>query len=178
MPLADPRQAQVVGRLNVHQLTISPGPLVQDFAAIVRQLELLSKRGQFLQAATTTRETKSLSMSERQIDFQVSQGRVYHRNLEFVIDDVPVRSYGSVGFDQALSLMLEVPIQDKWLGDEKAFQSLAGQTLQIPVTGTFQRPRIDNSAVADLSQKLLQGAATQVIGDEVNRALDKLFKSR
>ncbi|MEE9589385.1 MAG: hypothetical protein V3V97_15345 [Hyphomicrobiaceae bacterium] len=178
VPLADPRQAEVVGRLKVHQLTISPGPLVQEFATIVHQLELLSKRGQFLQAATTTRETKSLSISDRQIDFQVSQGRVYHRNLEFVIDNVPVRSHGSVGFDQTLALMLEIPIQDKWLGDERVFQSLAGQTLQIPVTGTFQSPRIDSSAAANLSQKLLQGAATQVIGDELNRALDKLFKPR
>ena len=178
VPLADPKLARVLGRLNVHQLDISPGPIVQDFAAIVHQLESLSKRGQFLQAATTSRETKSLSMTDRKIDFQVSEGRVYHRNLEFVVDNVPVRSYGSVGFDQTLSLMLEIPIQDKWLGDEKAFQSLAGQMLKIPVTGTFQNPRIDSSAVADLSQKLLQGAATQVIGDELNRALDKLFKPR
>ncbi len=178
VPLADPKQARVLGRLKVHQLNISPGPIMQDFSVIVRQLESLSKRGQFLQAATTTRETKSVSMSDRQIDFQVSEGRVYHRNLEFVVDNVPVRSHGSVGFDQTLSLMLEVPIQDKWLGDERAFQSLAGQMLKIPVTGTFQKPRIDSSAVADLSQKLLQGAATQVIGDELNRALDKLFKPR
>jgi hypothetical protein len=95
-----------------------------------------------------------------------------------VVDNVPVRSHGSVGFDQTLSLTLEIPIQDKWLGDEPAFQSLAGQILKIPVTGTFQHPRIDSRAVADLSQQLLQGAATQVIGDELNRALDKLFKPR
>lgn len=178
VPLANAAQARVLGRLNVHQLNISPGPIVQDFASIVRQLELLSKQKQFLQAATNNREAKSLSMSDRQIDFQVSEGRVYHRNLEFVIDNVPIRSHGSVGFDQTLSLMLEIPIQDKWLGDERAFQSLAGQILKIPVTGTFQKPRIDSSAVADLSQKLLQGAATQVIGDELNRAFDKLFKPR
>lgn len=178
VPLADPQQARVLGRLKVHELTISPGPIVQDLAAIVRQLESLSKRGQFLQAATTARETKSLSISDRQIDFQVSDGRVHHRNLEFVVDNVPVRSSGSVGFDQTLSLTLEIPIQDKWLGDDRAFRSLAGQTLQIPVTGTFQKPRIDSRAVADLSRKLLQGAATEAIGNEVNRALDKLFRSR
>lgn len=178
VPLADAKQAHVLGRLNVHELNISPGPIVQDFAVILRQLETLSRKGQFLQAATSPRESKSLTIKNRQIDFQVSQGRVYHRNLEFVVDDVPVKSYGSVGFDQTLSLMLEIPIQEKWLGEEKAFRSLAGQTLQIPVTGTFQNPRIDSSAVANLSQKLLQGAASQVIGDELNRALDKLFKPR
>lgn len=178
VPLADPKQARVQGRLNVHQLKVSPGPMVQQLATLIRQLEAISKKEQFLQAATTARETKSLTMTDKVVDFQVSEGRVYHRNMEFLVDDVPVRSYGSVGFDQSLALVLEVPIQQKWLGSEKALQSLAGQKLEIPVTGTFQQPRIDQRAVADLSQKLLQGAATQVIGDELNRALDKLFKPR
>jgi hypothetical protein len=178
VPLADPKQARVQGRLNVHQLQVSPGPMVQQLATLIRQLEALSKKEQFLQAATTTRETKSLTMTDKAVDFQVSEGRVYHRNLEFFVDDVPVRSYGSVGFDQSLALVLEVPIQQKWLGSERALQSLAGQKLEIPVTGTFQQPRIDQRAVANLSQKLLQGAATQAIGDELNRALDKLFKPR
>ena len=177
-PLVDPKQAQVTGRLNVHQLNIAPGPIVQNFAAIIGRLEAISKRGQFLQAATNGRATDVLTMTDRQIEFQIYEGRVYHHSLEFLVDNVPVRSRGSVGFDQTLSLMLEIPIQDKWLGDERAFRSLAGQQLEIPITGTFQSPRVDGSAVADLSQKLLQGAASQVIGDELNRALDKLFKPR
>ena len=48
-------------------------------------------------------------MHERTIDVQVVDGRVYHRNLEFLVDDVPVRSYGSVGFDQTMAIVLQVP---------------------------------------------------------------------
>ena len=62
------------------------------------------------------------------------------------------------------------------MGDKRAFQSLAGQVLKIPIQGTFDNPRFDSRAVADLSQARLQGAASQVIGDELNRAFDKLFK--
>ncbi len=176
LPVQNPQQSRVVGKLSVHQLRVSPGPMVEQFATVLRQIEAISRRKQFLQTATSPKKTKLLSISDTTVDFQVSEGRVYHRDLQFLIDDVPVRSYGSVGFDQTLALVLEIPIQDKWLGDEKALRSLAGQTLQVPIHGTFQNPRIDQRAVADLSQKLLESAATQVIGDELNRALDKLFK--
>jgi hypothetical protein len=37
---------------------------------------------------------------------------------------------------------------------------------------------LDKVALASLSQQLLQGAAQQAIGGELNKALDKIFKSR
>lgn len=178
VPLAAPKQAYVQGRLHVHDLSVAPGPMIQQVAGLVRQIETLSKRDQLLQSMAAPQQTKALTMTDKVIDFQVSEGRVFHRNLEFLVDDVPVKSYGSVGFDQSLAIVLEVPIQQKWLGSERALQGLAGQMLQIPIHGTFQQPQIDQRALADLSQKLLQGAATQVIGDELNRALDRLFTPR
>lgn len=176
VPLAVPEQARVTGKLEVHQLRVTPGPMLNDLASLISQLESLTQSDRLLQSATTPSEVKLLSMTDQQIQFQVAQGRVYHRDLQFTIDDVPVRSNGSVGFDQTLAMELDVPIQRKWLGDKRAFQSLAGQVLKIPITGTFDNPRLDSSAVANLSQQLLQGAASQVIGDELNRAFDKLFK--
>ena len=104
------------------------------------------------------------------------RGRVYHRELEFEIDDVPIRSRGSVGFDQSLALVFEITLQEKWLG--KHLRSLAGQAVQIPVQGTFENPRLDSRAISDLLSHFVQEAATQVIGDEVNRQLEKLFRGR
>jgi|GEM_PF-2113617 len=175
IPLRHPKTGHLQGQLAVHRLNVSPGPMVAQLATLIKQIEALSKKEQFLQAATSSRNKAFLTVSERQIDFQVTQGRVYHRNLEFMIDGVPVRSYGSVGFDQTLALMIEVPFQDKWIEDEPALRGFAGQSLQLPIRGTFQKPRIDERAVADLSKQLLQGAATQVIGDELNKQLNKLF---
>ena len=74
--------------------------------------------------------------------------------------------------------MIEIPILDKWIEKEKALRSLAGQSIQIPIQGTFQNPRLDERAVANLSRQLLQGVASETIGGEINKALDKLFKSR
>lgn len=175
VPFSDPQQSRVQGRLAVHRLNVSPGPMINQLATLIEQLEALTKRKQFIQAATAPSTKSILQVAERQIDFQVIDGRVYHRNLEFLIDNVPVRSYGSVGFDQTLALVIEVPIQDKWIDDEPALRSFAGQSLKLPIYGTFQKPKIDERAVADLSKQLLQGAATQVIGDELNRQFEKLF---
>ena len=178
VPLERPQLARVQGRLKAHRLSISPGPMVEQLTTLVKQIEALTKRKQFLQAATSSSSKSFLSVTEQQVDFQVVEGRVYHRNLEFMIDNVPVRSYGSVGFDQTLALVIEVPIQDKWIESEPALRGFAGQSLQIPIQGTFQKPKIDERAVANLSAQLLQGAATQAIGDELNRQLEKLFRGK
>lgn len=176
VPFGKPNQVRVQGQLMTHRLSVSPGPMMNQLIALVKQVESLSERKQFLQAAVQPRNKSFLTMVEQQVDFQVAEGRVYHRNLEFLIDDAPVRSYGSVGFDQTLSLMIEVPIQDKWIEREPALRGFAGQSLRLPIYGTFQKPRIDERAVADLTKQLLQGAATQAIGDELNRQFEKLFR--
>ncbi len=176
VPFGQPEQARVQGRLTAHRLSVSPGPMTSQLVTLVSQIEALTKRKQFLQTAASPRNKSFLTMTERQVDFQVVEGRVYHRNLEFLIDDVPVRSRGSVGFDQTLAIEIEIPIQDKWIEREPALRGFAGKSLKIPIYGTFQKPRIDERAVADLSRQLLQGAATQAIGDELNRQFEKLFQ--
>ena len=178
VPLNDPQKTRLAGRLAVHHLRIAPGPMFGEVAALVGQIEALTKRKQFVQAATSSRPPKALTMTNRLIEFQVVDGRVYHRNLEFLVDDVPVRSHGSVGFDQSLALVIEIPIQDKWVEHEKLLRSLSGKSLQVPIRGTFQKPYVDERAVADLSGQLLQGAAGQAIGDEINRQLDKILRGR
>jgi hypothetical protein len=117
-------------------------------------------------------------MTERAIDIQVVDGRVYHRNLEFLIDDVPVRSQGSVGFDETLALVIDVPIQAKWVGSKPALKPLIGQVLQIPVSGTFDKPRIDERAIGAFLAQAAQTAASGLLGDELNKALDKLLRPK
>jgi len=178
VPLDNPKHARMAGRLDVHQLSVAPGPMINELVTIVRQVEALSKKKEFLQSAATARSNQALTMRNQQIDFQVVDGRVYHRNLVFMVDDVPVSSHGSVGFDQTLALLVEIPIQDKWVQREPALRSLAGQSLQIPIGGSFQRPQVDQRAIADISQRVLQSAASETIGNEINRQLDKLLRPR
>jgi translocation and assembly module TamB len=112
------------------------------------------------------------------VNFKVIEGRVHHQNLEFQVGDITMRSQGSVGFDQTVQLTLQVPIQDAWVDKEPLLAGFKGQSLQIPVGGTLTHPKMDPRAIAGLSQQLIQGAAKQAVGGELNKALDKIFKPR
>lgn len=177
VPFGDPKRADVAGKLAVHSVRVVPGPLAKEWIGIAQQIEAIAKRRD--PAALAQRPTMTLlSIHDQQVNFRLVDGRVHHQNMEFQIDDVRLRSEGSVGLDETLSLVLHVPIQDKWIEGERLLAGLKGQSLTIPVGGTLTRPRMDQSAVAGLSQQLLQGAAQQAVGNELNRALDKLFKPR
>jgi hypothetical protein len=191
IPLRQPKQGRLAGRLTIHNLAVTPGPMIQSIAALVRQIEAFGKGAQgggqglglglldgLVQPNQPAKPLKGITMTERAIDIQVVDGRVHHRNLEFLIDDVPVRSSGSVGFDESLALMIEVPIQAKWVGSKPALQPLVGQLMQIPVSGTFNRPNIDERAIANFLGQAAQAAAGGLLGDELNKALDKLLKPR
>lgn len=184
IPLRQPKQGRAGGRLTIHQLSIVPGPMIQDVARIVRQLGALSKSSQgglgLLDAVAPPAgdPLKGITMNQQTIDVQVVDGRVYHRNLEFMIDDVIVKSQGSVGFDETMALVLQVPIQQKWVGSRPALQGLVGQMIDIPINGTFAKPQVESQAVGAFMAQAAQAAAGGLLGDEVNKALDKLFKPR
>ncbi|MBA3481800.1 MAG: hypothetical protein H0T51_08300, partial [Pirellulales bacterium] len=190
IPLRQPKQGRLTGRLTIHNLAVMPGPMLQSIAGLIRQIEGFGKTAQGaggnplegllggLQPQQPAQPVKGITMTERAIDIQVADGRVYHRNLEFLIDDVPVRSQGSVGFDESLALEIEVPIQAKWVGSKPALQPLIGQSIRIPVTGTFAKPNIDERAIGAFLTQAAQAAAGGLLGDELNKALDKRLNPR
>jgi hypothetical protein len=177
VPLGELRRADSAGKLTVHSVRVVPGPMVRQWIDLGRQIETIARRRD-LTAQSTNSQVTLLAVRDQQVNFRVLDGRVHHQNMEFQVGDVTMRSQGSVGFDETISLTLQVPIQDAWIGDQPLLAGLKGQMLQIPITGTLTRPQMDQRAIAGLSQQLLQGAAQQAIGGELNKALDKLFKSR
>ena len=177
VPLADSKKADSAGRLTVHSVRVVPGPMTQQWFGLAQQVESLVKRRDPA-SATTRQPVTLLSIRDQQVNFRVQNGRVYHENMEFQVGDVVMRSQGSVGLDETLALTLQIPIQDAWIAKEPLLGGLKGQSLQVPVTGTLKRPQMDQRAIANLSGQLIQNAAGQAIGGEVNKALDKLLKPR
>jgi hypothetical protein len=177
IPLAEARRADAAGKLTVHSVRVVPGPMARELIGLGQQIEALAKRRDPTALASRPQVTL-LAIRDQQVSFRVADGRVHHQNMEFQVGDVTVRSQGSVGLDETLALTLHVPIQDAWIAKEPLLAGLKGQSLQVPMSGTLTRPQIDERAVSGLSQKLLQGAAKGAIGDELNKAFDKLFKSR
>ena len=174
VPLTNPMAADLAGQVTIHQARVSPGPMAQQLLNVSQQVGGLIQKNSnslsFLQAENTW-----LEIEQQQIEFQMSGGRVYHRNLEFRLGDAQVQSHGWVGLDQSIALEANIPILDKWIGDEKLLAGLRGKSVQIPIRGSFSQPELDQRALADISKQLIGSTAEQFIQGELQKGLQKLL---
>lgn len=177
LPLDAPQRMSVTGQLAIHGVTVLPGPMVGDWVSTARQIEALAKNRDPLAAVNKPAPTL-LEIRDRVIDFRVAEGRVYHRGLRFEVGDVIVETEGSAGFDETIALTVTIPIQDRWIEGEQLLVGLRGRSIQLPVTGTFDQPRVDRRSLETLTRNLVRDAAGQAIQNEVGRALENLFKPR
>ncbi len=175
IPVLAPDEADIGGSLAIHSAQIGPGPLAREFLTLAQQIRTLldPQRGsaRFLDASRSW-----IELPEQQVPFRVEQGRVAHQNLTMQIGDVTVRTRGSVGFDQQLSLVAEIPIRDDWVADEPWLVGLRGQTLEIPIRGTVQQPQLDRRVLQNLTQQSLRGTAEGLLRQELQRQLNRLGK--
>lgn len=159
IPLDFPERGSLAGRMTVHSVAIGPGPLVHQLAT-----------------ALGLGGTAQLSR-ESTVPFRMVQGRVYHRDLQLVFDDVTVTTHGSVGLDQSLALVVEMPVPAKWrTGNATLDLALKNQTIRLPVGGSLLQPAIDQRELERQTGQFLQGAARNVIEDELHRQLERLLQ--
>jgi translocation and assembly module TamB len=175
VPLLNTKKTDAAGQLTVHSVRVVPGPMAKQWVDLGQQIQSLVKRGG--SAADPNRQVSLLTVQDQQVNFRVADGRVYHQGMEFQIGDMTCHSDGSVGLDETVAITLRIAIPDKWVEGQPLLAGFKGQQLTIPIGGTLQRPRMDQRAVASLSKQLLQGAAQQAVGGELNKALDKFFKA-
>jgi len=177
IPLSGPNSGDVEGVLEVHQAQIGPGPLSQQLLMLAAQIRALAE-GRVWDGRGLLDE-QWLQLPAQRVAFRLAENRVYHQGLELAVKDVVMRTSGSVGTDQTLSMVAEIPIREEWLGTNRYLQSLRGENLQIPIHGTLSQPRLDQRALQQITQQTVTGAATRVLQDEANRqlkrGLEKLF---
>jgi len=157
VPLADPARSDLSGRFIVHSVQIGPGPLIRELAGLLG----------YAAPARLRRESA--------VPFEMVDGRVYHSNLELIFPDLTVRTSGSVGLDKTLSIVAEMPIPPKWLGKNVLGNALKDQTVRIPIRGTLSQPQLDRRVLARFNQQLLKDAAKNVLEEELQEGLKRLF---
>jgi hypothetical protein len=142
------KNIEVEGKLALHQIAIdSGGPLLRALVKLVSDV--------YGKAAPP--ETVRV-VEDGAIQFQVRDGRMHHDGLRFGMPDISpklvVRSSGSVGFDQSLDLVVEVPRPE-------TARSKGKGPVVCRVTGTLDKPQLavkDGFLVvpsADIGQPLL-----------------------
>lgn len=176
VPLDAPAQADAAGKLSIHRVEVLPGPLARQFILLGKQIEaLVHRRPPPLALEQNTQPL--LTMENQDIDFRVVEGRVYHRGMTVRAGDVVVHTHGSVGFDQTLALVADVPIQDRWIGNDPVARSLSGKSIQVVINGTLQHPQLDRRSIEQLAAQMLRGAARDILTRELNEQLNRLFQS-
>jgi hypothetical protein len=169
---SDAMQQTFAGQIMIHGATVGSGPLADQLLLLVQQVKELRKG---LSPSVATEPEQWLQLAPQPIDFVVRQGRVAHRNLQIQAGDVTIVTTGDVGIDGSLNLVAQVPIRKEWLGNQAALQSLAGQSLSIPVGGTVQQPQLDMRGLSQMTVQLGQQAAQGYIQKQLDRGLNKLL---
>ena len=116
----------------------------------------------------------------------MAENRVYHEGLQMAVKDVVIRTSGSVGTDQSISIVAEVPVRDEWLSRNQYLAALRGQTIKVPIHGSLTSPKLDQNALSQITQQAVSGAANRYIqggvnqldselNKQLNRGLEKLF---
>lgn len=174
LPLSAPSSGAADGVISIHRAQARPGPAAAQLVSAINQIQSLITRRQ---AGDANGDGNSLQMPEQQIPIKLQQGRVYHQGMTFVVRNVTVKTSGSVGVDNTLSLVAEIPVKDEWIGNNKTFMGLKGKTLQVPIGGTTSRPQIDPNFLASLAQQLGGSALEGVLQDKVGGGLDNVINN-
>jgi hypothetical protein len=115
---------------------------------------------------------REFDMNDQSIDFEARNGRVTCAPITLDVGGYPLKMHGSIGFDNTLDFIAQVPITPKMVGKD-AYQLLQGTTVKVPIRGTAAKPKVDQAALQDATGNLMQ----QVLQKNVEQGVQNLFKN-
>ena len=170
LPLLSPSTGEFSGAIGVHTAQVRPGPLTMQLLGVIDQVRSVLRQ----RAATgPQRERVLMEMPEQSVDFKLADGRMHHQGLTFQFQDVTLRTSGSVGMDETLNLIAEIPVPDEWVAGKKLLAGFKGKSISIPIGGTLKQPRLDSRVLGDLTKQMGGSALEGFLGDKLGGSLDK-----
>lgn len=174
VPLDQPMLADASGVVTIEQARVQPGPAAQQLLTALREAANLAKANapnlSFLNTGSNW-----LEIQQQNVEFQMTQGRVYHRNLTLALGNVPVQTSGWVAVDQTMSVVAQIPIQESWVKNDPLLAGLSGQTIQIPIHGSLSQPQLDTRSFAQMTQQIIGNTAERYLHNELEKGLKKLL---
>jgi hypothetical protein len=146
-------EAEIAGKLVIHSAQVGPGFLIQELAQLFG------------------RTTPAYLIQESTIPFRMTKGRIYHEQMDLVFNEVKLRTYGSVGLDQSLAMMIEMPVPPKWQTGKILGPALKDQIIKLPIGGYLRQPKIDRTAVDQIARQFLQNATQNMIKNRLGELL-------
>ena len=108
----------------------------------------------------------------------MANGRVFHDGLTLVTKEATLKTRGSVGLDESLDLVIEVPIRDEWLAQNKSLSGLRGKSLHIPVRGSLTQPQIDARVLESLARDAVAAPVEYLLENELQKGLNRLLPGK
>ena len=173
LTLGDPYQIRGTGKLTIHSLDAGlKSPLAIEISQLISKL------------IKKPLPTKVKLAEESTVYFAMENGVISHEGLAFglpeISDELQIRTSGSVGLDESLDLLLEIPLPLHLLGDGPFANALGSQTLYLPVKGTIDEPKIEFEGDGQLVSELLSNLAEKATdGDlDLQQLIEQIRKRR
>jgi hypothetical protein len=130
------RSLSATGRLQGDGLALTGSPLLAD---------MLGRVG--------VPSSKDLSIAP--VEFAVRDGRLaYAEPWLWRVSGIETSFTGSLGLDLSLDLTWHVPVTERLVQKHGFLESLAGQTISIPITGSVSAPRLEwDGALKGLAER-------------------------
>lgn len=159
--LSDYTQSTLKSAIVIHKATVGASP------AIAKVAELLGVKNTTMTLAT-----------DNAVPVQVHGGRVHHQGFAMNLAGTPLRTSGSVGFDNTLDLIVEVPLPKEMpalKNNPLLMKAIAGKWVKIPVKGTLSKPELDPKGFEKTIADLAREGAKDVGKEAIEGELKKLF---
>ncbi len=167
LPLADLSSANIKGTLSIHAVRVGANNVVRKILAGVGL------------------PTSVQLIEESPVQFELADGRVWHRGLRFEVGTLSVETTGFVALDQSLDLVATVTLPDFAEGDSPLTRALSQRQIEIPIEGTLAAPKARGSGLLNEGRQLLTELMPQLLNPDTSSgqidleaALSELWKRR
>lgn len=120
-------------------------------------------------------ERRTITVKKTVIHAACREGRIVTEPFTMTVGNHTLRFQGSVGLDQSVTYLVELPLTEKLVGHD-AWPYLKDLRLRVPVTGTLTNLQIDKEAGKKEIRHLLRTAAARALGEKAAERLQQLLQ--
>ena len=136
------QKMELNGNLMIHSVNAQvDGPVIGKITDAIGRLS--AEPGQDPQSPVLDLQVTS----ESNVEFSVVDGIVHHEGFAFglpkVLPSLVLTTSGDVTFDKTLDLSVKASIPFDRMGEGELLQKLGAPSFSVPVTGTFEEPKVD-----------------------------------
>ncbi len=150
------KDAAFAGSLTFNDVKLQAGGLLAPLLTIMKANE------------------REITLSNQPMQFVGENDRVRCSPLEIKTKEHSLMLSGSIGFDQSLDYIAQVPVTEQMVGGD-VYKYLEGTFITVPIGGTVSKPSISKDLVQRAIKDLIKQAGKKQITDQAGKLLQKLF---